>query len=360
MAWLDQEFQPAPAPEFSPPNGKNPWIGMGAWLWRSEVSQPGFGLWISIPKNPLPPAGRDLGSSQIHSQILWDLSPEAPKFPPSCCSQVQIPCGIRREFGIVAPSQESAQECGPAASLGGIFPSRKIPNGIFFPSFPQQGTAGSPWAEIGQLQLLPSDSRSLIFLWKSGSRLCPVRERLVLEMSNSVIPDLSHGKELPEAPRDGSPGGCDWLGFGIWDFSLQNSALILSGKSQAGNSCHKLCARREAGKSGITGCWKASNPLLKSLEFSASDFLFPTRFSRQIPLFFFPPLRRIHRTANPEEGALFSHEKSMGGGIFQKAGKPQFQGEQKKRLRGGNSSSQKFQVFFLFSASSRQINGSYI
>lgn len=142
MARLDREFQPAPAPEFSPPNGKNPWIGMGAWLWRSEVSQPGFGLWILIPKNPLPPAGRDLGSSQIHSQtdqILWDLFPEAPKFPPSCCSQVQIPCGILREFGIMAPSRESAQECSLAASLGGknpkIFWREKSQMEYFFPVF---------------------------------------------------------------------------------------------------------------------------------------------------------------------------------------------------------------------------------
>lgn len=181
----------------------------------------------------------------------------------------------------------------------------------------------------------------------------------MLEMSNSVIPDLSHGKELPEAPRDGSPGGCDWLGFGIWDFSLQNSALILSRKSQAGNSRHKLCARREAGKLGITGCWKASNTLLKNLEFSASDFLFPTRFSRQIPLFFFPATQANPWNSKSRGRSLFSHEKSMGDGIFQKAGKPQFPGE-KKKIEGREFFLPKIPGFFLFSASSRQINGSYI
>lgn len=96
-----------------------------------------------------------------------------------------------------------------------------------------------------------------------------------------------------------------------------------------------------------------NNGMLESLEhppekpgiFSVG-FPFPNAFFQANPsFFFFPPLRRIHGTANPEEGAFFPMKNPWETGFSKKLESHNSQ-EKKKRLRGGNSSFQKFQVFF--------------
>lgn len=125
-----------------------------------------------------------------------------------------------------------------------------------------------------------------------------LNEPLMLEMSNSSIPDLSHGKKTsrdalnPGGGRENSPTpeagiGLD-LGFLHNPKFLQNSALILSRRSQTGNFCHDLCARREAGKLGIRGFGKGSVsciPFLKTPEVFSVGFPFPSDFSKRIPPF---------------------------------------------------------------------------
>lgn len=204
----------------------------------------------------------------------------------------------------------------PGSEAGRDFSLQKIPDFIFVPCFPHQGTAGSPWAGIGQLQLLPSYSRSLIFLWKSGSCLCPVHKRSMLGMSNSGVPDLSHGKELPEAPRDvqdphGAATGLD-LGFLPPKLSIDLIRKIPGRESLSQ-------ALREAGKLDFG---KPQSPLLKSLEFSVLDFLFPMQFSRQIPLFLFPAAQANPRNSQSRgRSPFFPMKNPWQMGFFQKAGR---------------------------------------
>lgn len=109
-----------------------------------------------------------------------------------------------------------------------------------------------------------------------------------------------------------------------------------------------------------------NNGMLESLEpppekpgiFSAG-FPFPNGFSRQIPLFFSCPSGKSTEQQIPRKEPFFPMKNPWEAGFPKKLESHNFK-ENKKKIEGWEFFLPKIPGFFLFSASSRQINGSYI